>query len=85
MTSINLTELRAEPVGTVIEELELALAKAKSGELRTVAIVGQLKSGNMFMAYDADDVFVMIASLELMKFDLISAPDKVPTNDPRQT
>lgn len=85
MTSNKIAEIRAKPVKTVVDELELALAKAKAGELRTVAIVGQLKGGDMFTAFDTDDLFIMVASLEQMKFDLLNASFKVPTNDPRKT
>lgn len=73
-----------QPVSTVVEHLELALAKAKAGELRTVAIAGRLQGGDTFTAYDTNDVFNIVATLEVLKFDLLAACEKTPTKDPRQ-
>ena len=73
-----------QPIPNVVEELELALAKAKAGELRTVVIGGRLQGGDMFTAYDTDDMFNIIASLEMLKFDLLNASRKIPTTDPRE-
>ena len=79
----NKSVVLVQPVPTVVEELELALAKAKAGQLRTVAIVGRLQGGDVFTAYDTDDIFLMISTLEMLKFDLLSAGAKIPTEDPR--
>lgn len=73
-----------QPVPNVVEELELALAKAKTGELRTVAIAGRLQGGDMFTAYDTDDLFILVAAVEILKFDLLNAGRRVPTTDPRE-
>lgn len=72
----NLKRIDLDPVAEVVSHLEVALERARKGELRTIALVGRINGGDYFTAFDTDDVFSGVAMCELLKFDLLRAAKK---------
>ena len=67
----NLKNRNEEPVEAVVEELETALAQAKSGKLRSVAMVGTMVGNETYTAFANNDIPETVGSLELLKWRLI--------------
>lgn len=53
----------SEPDHDTVEKLEHALALAKAGELRSVALVGSLIGHETYTAYSSDDLIEVMGSI----------------------
>lgn len=74
MTSVlPLKDKNREPDSAVIETLEVALEKARSGELRSVVLVGDLIGNRTFTAYSTDNLSTEIGNLSFMLHKLCAA------------
>jgi hypothetical protein len=60
-----------QPVADVVFRLEEALEKAKSGEMRTVCIVGSVVGTDGFTAYATNDIVTSIGLLALLQHQLM--------------
>jgi hypothetical protein len=61
-----------QPVAEVVEALKRALARAESGELRSVAITSILANGDVWHKLVVDDEsFKMLGAIEYMKADYL--------------
>lgn len=79
MTNIkSLSEVKLKPDHEVILEMEKALDMAKSGELRSFGLVGRKADGNAYSAFQTDDIFLLVAMLELLKLDLFRSAKALP-------
>ena len=72
-TVTQLKDANSEPVADVVEQLEDALVLARSGELRTVTIVGALTGNDILTAWATEDVIPMVGELEHLKYKLLKA------------
>ncbi|MGB0855388.1 MAG: hypothetical protein ACPGSI_18975 [Pikeienuella sp.] len=70
---VKLKNANENPDEDVVRELENALRLAKSGDLRSVALVGTLTGGENLTAYATDDAPEAIGLLEYLKFTLCMA------------
>lgn len=69
----NVTRLRnasEEPDEDVVGVLETALEKARAGELRTVAVVGDLTGNQTYTNFATHDMQAMIGMLAFLQFSL---------------
>lgn len=77
---IQLKAASPEPNQSVIRILEAALDDAKSGELRSVAIVGDLSGNMLFRAVSMEDGIALLGHLSRAQFAtnmaLISGDDE---------
>lgn len=71
-TPIPLRNANDEPVAKVIEELEHALVLARRGEMREVAIIGQLTGGRTFSAFDTRDIPALCCQLLLLQHNMLA-------------
>lgn len=68
--TIPFTPATAKPDPDVIEALEEALALAKSGELRTVALVGELAGLRTFTTFTMQDMQRQIGAVSFLHHTL---------------
>ena len=66
MTKPNLTNVNALPDEEVVAALEDALDLARTGELRSVAIVGDLTGNRTFTNFATHDMMDLIAQLSFL-------------------
>lgn len=67
---MQLRNVNEEPVQDVIETLERALEKAKSGELRNVAVIGAVIGNASYYTYSCTDGIELIGMREYAKIKL---------------
>ncbi|QDP48378.1 MAG: hypothetical protein Tp118SUR00d2C21406231_72 [Prokaryotic dsDNA virus sp.] len=61
-----LQDVTSAPNLSVIEELEVALDMAKSGELRSFAMVGALKGGRTYTTFVSSDIQQQIGEISFL-------------------
>ena len=69
---IPLRNANEEPVVAVVDLLEKALAKAKAGELREVALIGQLTGNRTYSAFDTKDIPSLCGQLLLLQHNMLA-------------
>jgi hypothetical protein len=67
MTTIQLTPATAAPDPMAVKILEEALEKARSGDLRNVAIVGTLPGNEEYYSYTAVDNLMFVGQIARMQ------------------
>lgn len=66
--SIDGRTVEGQPVARVVDLLEKALARAKTGELRSVAIAGVLGNHDATTAYEHEDhIFALLGSVSYLQ------------------
>ena len=68
MTVTQLKNVNEAPDADVVAVLEDALAMARSGELRSIALAGELTGHRTFTAFETDDTLKTIALLSFLHF-----------------
>ena len=66
----NLTEVLCEPDPRVVALLEDVLEKAKKGEVRAVAIVGEM-AGETAYSWEGDSYFALYVGLDALKLHML--------------
>lgn len=69
---MTLKDVNSEPVVGVVETLEDALALAKAGQLRSVAVVGSMVGHRSLTAHSGDDYIVLLGHLSLLNGTLVN-------------
>ena len=70
MTIVQMKDANAQPVQSLVEELEHALDLARSGELRTIAMVGDMTGNRTFTSFDTSDMQSLIGRLSFLHHTL---------------
>lgn len=69
---MQLVDVNAEPNKHVIEHLEDALRQARSGNLRSVALVGATRGNTMYFSWDSNnDTPGLVGGVEMLKHDML--------------
>lgn len=71
MNVASLKNKNDEPDEKVVAELEHLLSLAKSGELRSIAVVGSLTGNAVQSSWVTSNAPAMIGQIELLKYRLI--------------
>lgn len=71
----------ADPDPAIVEELELALALAKEGKLRTVVLAGGLSGGNVYTTWVSKDAIPLLGHLAILQNKLVHALPVVDRRD----
>ena len=76
VTSIGLRDVKADMVPNVVDCLESALELAKSGELRSVVVVGDLRGERLYSYCGMEDRVLLLGHLANAIHSVLSASEE---------